>query len=109
MKLSYESIQDRKAWEAAGVTLPKFDWKDMAAPHPEVSTAYTSHVLGCMAEIAQELKCDEDAAVFRRYSEGCRKAYQEMAETAGYSLDTDRQARLVRPLAIALLDGEQTA
>ncbi len=85
------------------------DWKDMAAPHPEVSTAYTSHVLGCMAEIAQELKCDEDAAVFRRYSEGCRKAYQEMAETAGYSLDTDRQARLVRPLAFALLDGEQTA
>ena len=31
MKLSYESIQNRAAWEAAGVTLPKFDWKDMAA------------------------------------------------------------------------------
>lgn len=29
MKLSYESIQNRTAWEAAGVTLPKFDWKDM--------------------------------------------------------------------------------
>ena len=29
MKLSYESIQNRAAWEAAGVTLPKFDWKDM--------------------------------------------------------------------------------
>lgn len=29
MKLNYESIQDRSAWEAAGVTLPKFDWKDM--------------------------------------------------------------------------------
>ena len=31
MKLSYESIQNRAAWEAAGVTLPKYDWKDMAA------------------------------------------------------------------------------
>ena len=31
MKLSYESIQDRAAWEAAGVALPTFDWKDMHA------------------------------------------------------------------------------
>ena len=31
MKLSYESIQNRAAWEAAGVRLPKFDWKDMRA------------------------------------------------------------------------------
>jgi len=29
MKLNYESIQDRTAWEAAGVVLPKFDWKRM--------------------------------------------------------------------------------
>lgn len=31
MKLNYESIQNRAAWEQAGVTLPGFDWKDMAA------------------------------------------------------------------------------
>lgn len=31
MKLSYEGIQDRAAWEAAGVTLPTFDWKEMCA------------------------------------------------------------------------------
>lgn len=31
MKLNCESIQNRAAWEQAGVTLPKFDWKDMAA------------------------------------------------------------------------------
>lgn len=31
MKLNYESIQNRAVWEQAGVTLPKFDWKDMAA------------------------------------------------------------------------------
>ena len=83
------------------------DWKDMVAPHPEVSTAYTSYVLGCMAEIAEELGYTEDAALFRKYSEGSRKAYQAMAETADYSLDTDRQTRLVRPLAFDLLNAQQ--
>ncbi|MBO5078383.1 MAG: family 78 glycoside hydrolase catalytic domain [Oscillospiraceae bacterium] len=84
------------------------DWKDMVAPHPEVSTAYTAYVLGCMAEIAEELHYEEDAALFHRYNDGCKKAYQAMAETADYSLDTDRQARLVRPLAFDLLDEKQT-
>ena len=83
------------------------DWKDMVAPHPEVSTAYTSYVLGCMTEIAEELGQNNDAALFRKYSEGSRKAYQAMAETADYSLDTDRQARLVRPLAFDLLNEQQ--
>ena len=84
------------------------DWKDMVAPHPEVSTAYTSYVLGCMAEIAEELGHSEDAALFCKYSEGSKKAYQAMAETADYTLDTDRQARLVRPLSFDLLDKKQT-
>ena len=84
------------------------DWKDMVAPHPEVSTAYTSYVLGCMAEIAEELGCGDDAALFRQYSEGSKLAYQAMAETVDYTLDTDRQARLVRPLAFGLLDEKQT-
>lgn len=83
------------------------DWKDMVAPHPEVSTAYTSYVLGCMAEIADELGYADDATLFHEYSDGCKKAYQAMAETADYSLDTDRQARLVRPLAFDLLDEKQ--
>ena len=84
------------------------DWKDMVAPHPEVSTAYTSYVLGCMAEIAEVLGHSEDAANFRKYSDGCRKAYQSMAERAAFTLDTDRQARLVRPLAFDLLDEKQS-
>lgn len=83
------------------------DWKDMVAPHPEVSTAYTSYVIGCMAEIAEELGYTEDAALFRKYSKGSRKAYQAMAELSDYSLDTDRQARLVRPLAFDLLNEQQ--
>ncbi len=31
MKLSYQGIQDRAAFEAAGIALPKFDWKAMCA------------------------------------------------------------------------------
>lgn len=84
------------------------DWKNIVFPHPEVSTAYTSYVLGCMAEIAEELGQNNDAALFRQYSEGSRKAYQAMAETPDHSLDTDRQARLVRPLAFDLLNEKQT-
>ena len=84
------------------------DWKDMVAPHPEVSTAYTAYVLSCMAQIAEELGHSEDAARFKECSDGCKKAYQAMAETADLTLDTDRQARLVRPLAFGLLDEKQT-
>ena len=84
------------------------DWKDMAAPHPEVSTAYTSYVLGVMADISKELGHAEDAKRFGRYSEGCKKAYQMLSQKAEYTLDTDRQARLVRPLAFGLLDEDQT-
>ena len=83
------------------------DWKNIVFPHPEVSTAYTSYVLRCMAEIAEELDRGDDASVFRKYSEGSRKAYQAMAETTDYSLNTDRQARLVRPLAFDLLNEQQ--
>jgi alpha-L-rhamnosidase len=61
-----------------------------------------------MAEIAEELEHREDASNFCKYRDGCKKAYQAMAETADYSLDTDRQARLVRPLAFDLLNEEQT-
>ena len=31
MKMNYKSIQAGKEWEAAGVKLPKFDWREMAA------------------------------------------------------------------------------
>ncbi len=31
MKLNYQGIQDKVAWEKAGIKLPSFDWKAMAA------------------------------------------------------------------------------
>ena len=35
MKLSYQGIQDKQAFEAAGIKLPAFDWKTMAAKTEE--------------------------------------------------------------------------
>ena len=85
----------------------KFEWYDFAAPHPEVSTAYTSYMMSLMEEIAKELGYTEDLPNFTQYKEGCKKAYQALVETKDFSLDTDRQAQLVRPLALDLLNEEQ--
>lgn len=84
-------------------------WTDFAQPHPEVSTAYTAWVMGAMEEIASAISRDEDVPLYREYREGCTRAYQALVETPPFSLDTDRQAQLVRPLALHLLDDRQTA
>ena len=86
-----------------------FHWQDFVAPHPEVSTAYTCHVLGLMAKIAKQLGHDADAEEFQGYSDGCKAAYRELVKTEPFKLHTDRQAQLVRPLYFRLLDEEQTA
>ncbi|MBR4906376.1 MAG: family 78 glycoside hydrolase catalytic domain [Clostridia bacterium] len=85
-----------------------FHWQDFVAPHPEVSTAYTCYVLGLMAKIAKKLGHEADAEEFQAYSDGCKAAYRELVKTEPFSLDTDRQAQLVRPLYFDLLDEEQT-
>ena len=86
-----------------------FHWQDFVAPHPEVSTAYTAYVLGLMAKIAARLGYNDDAEEFNRYSEGCKTAYRELVKKDSFGLDTDRQAQLVRPLYLKLLDEEQEA
>ena len=83
-------------------------WKDCAVPHPEVATAYTAHVMDCMAEIEAALGNEAEASAYREFASGCRKSYQALRRTSAYSLDTDRQAQLVRPLAFDLLDKKQT-
>ncbi len=83
-------------------------WTDMVAPHPEVSTAYTSYIMRLMAEIAEYLGKSEDAKLYQKYADKVKLAYQELVETKNYSLDTDRQAQLVRPLYLNLLNKSQT-
>lgn len=86
-----------------------FQWYDFAAPHPEESTAYTYFTLKRVLEAAQILGKPETAqlARIREYSEGARRAYQELVTRKNHTLDTDRQAKLVRPLYMGLLTKEQ--
>ncbi len=84
------------------------DWKDMVFPHPEVSTAYTAYCLRLFAEMAQEIGDTAAAKDYASLSEKIKVSYQAMRRLPEFSLDTDRQAMLVRPLAFNLLDEKQT-
>ncbi|MGN1234470.1 MAG: family 78 glycoside hydrolase catalytic domain, partial [Christensenellaceae bacterium] len=86
-----------------------FKWYDFAAPHPEESTAYTYFTLKHVLKVAEILgkQRDERLDKIEEYSEGARRAYQELVTKKGFTLDTDRQAKLVRPLYMGLLTKEQ--
>lgn len=70
--------------------------------HPEECTAYLYLAMTTMAELADERGEREYAEKLRAAAQRARAAYPAYAE-----LDTDRQAKLVRPLALGLLDGQK--
>ncbi len=84
------------------------NWTDMVLPHPEVSTAYTSYCFRLFAEIAEEMGDMGTASEYADLSEKVKQSYQAIRRLPAFSLDTDRQAMLVRPLAFDLLDADQT-
>ena len=107
-KYAVNAGQSYGEWAEPADVFPN-NWTDMVLPHPEVSTAYTAFVMAHMAEIARELGKEEDAALYRAYHDKVRLAYQAMRHTEQFPLDTDRQAMLVRPLYMNLLDEKDTA
>ncbi len=86
----------------------KMSWTDFVCPPAEVSTAYAAYVMQLMAEIAEKLGKNSDQKKYSLLHEKICKAYQELVEK-DYPLDTDQQARLVRPLYFGLLNEKQTA
>ena len=72
--------------------------------HPEECIAYLHYTLGIMAQISDLLGKEDDAALFAEYSEGAKRAYRKLFFGSG-APDTDRQAKLVRPLALGLCEG----
>ncbi len=62
-----------------------------------------------MAEIAGILEKPEDQERYLTYAQKARRGYRALVSTKKHSLDTDRQAKLVRPLYFNLLDETQTA
>ncbi|MCI1641886.1 MAG: SDR family oxidoreductase [Actinomyces sp.] len=73
--------------------------------HTEVATAYLHYTMKHLAEIAQVIGKHDDVALFTEYADGAKRAYNALFVSGG-TIDTDRQAKLVRPLALGLLDGE---
>ena len=86
--------------------LVPFDVKDVGKPHIEENTAYVAYSLRLLSEMAEHLGYGKDAERFRKYEKGCTEAYRELVRLPQHSLDTDRQAKLVRPLYMGLLDEE---
>ena len=83
-------------------------FKDFACPHPEETTAYIVYMLQTMAEIAEILGKTDDKKRFSEYAEKAKIGYGKLIECPKFSLDTDRQAKLVRPLYMNLLNEEQS-
>ncbi len=83
-------------------------FKDFASPHPEETTAYIVYMLQTMAEIAEVLGKTDDKKRFPKYAEKAKIGYNKLLECPKFSLDTDRQAKLVRPLYMNLLNEEQS-
>ena len=86
----------------------EFSVSDFVSPHPEETTAYIVWLMEVMADIADILNKPDDKAKYLSYAEKVRKGYQALVRTKKHSLDTDRQAKLVRPLYLKLLDEDQT-
>ena len=84
-----------------------FAISDFISPHPEETTAYIVYMLRHMEKIARLLGREEDASLFAEKAELTKLGYRELVKTKKFSLDTDRQAKLVRPIYMDLLDEEQ--
>lgn len=75
--------------------------------HPEETTAYIVLLMERMSEIAAILGHAEDAARYTEIADKVREAYQHLVEAPKFLMDTDRQAKLVRPLHLNLLTEQQ--
>lgn len=108
LKYLYNYGQHYGEW-AEPADVHAMSYKDFMTSRPEEATAYLSYVMGVMVEIAEELNELSDIPLYREYRDGAKAIYQKLVHTEKYQLDTDRQARLVRPLHLHLLDEQDTA
>ncbi len=92
---------------AEPVDVKAFAVSDFISPHPEETTAYIVLLMERMAEIAHTLDKTADAAEYAKTAGQVREGYQALMRSPKFSLDTDQQAKLVRPLYMDLLDEAQ--
>ncbi len=84
-----------------------FAINDFVSPHPEETTAYVVYLLEHMEKIAKILGDSEDEKLYKKYADKVKDGYRALVKSKKFSLDTDRQAKLVRPLYMDLLDEKQ--
>ena len=106
-KYLYNNGQHYGEW-AEPSDVHAMSYKDFIKSQPEVSTAYFSYTMSLMVEIARALGRVEDINLYKDYEAGTKRAYQNLIKEPKFSIDTDRQAKLVRPLYYNLLTKEQT-
>lgn len=71
----------------------------------EVCTAYLHYIMNIMAEVADILGKSAEIHLYNEYAVGAKRAYKWLYLN-GKIPDTDRPAKLVRPLALGLIDDE---
>ncbi len=76
---------------------------ELVRPKQEENTAYLSYSMGLLAEMMEAVGESDEAAECRKYSDGAKKAYQ-CNFVKNQDIESKRQAKLVRPLALGLLD-----
>lgn len=86
-----------------------FSVAEFICPHPEETTAYLVLLMERMSQIAEILGRPVEASLYSDIAGKVRQGYQHLVEAPKHRLDTDRQAKLVRPLHLHLLNREQTA
>ena len=106
LKYLYNCGQHYGEW-AEPSDIHKMDIKDMVKSKPEEATAYLSYIMDIMVEIAQALGRTEVVPLYEEYRDGAKRTYQKLVELPEFSLDTNRQARLVRPLYLDMLNPTQ--
>lgn len=92
--------------EPAG--LHPFSVSDFIFPHPEETTAYTVYLMEHMSRIAGLLGKTDDQRTYADCADRVRRGYQKLVEQPGFSMDTDRQCKQVRPLYMKLLTEDRT-
>lgn len=82
-------------------------FKDFACTHPEETTAYIVYMLETLSKIAEVLGKEEDKTRYLKIAEKVKEGYRHLLRAPKFSLDTERQSKLVRPLYMGLLDEKQ--
>ncbi|MDR1468663.1 MAG: glycoside hydrolase family 78 protein [Spirochaetaceae bacterium] len=89
-------------WLEPGMDMAQYTMHINLHGEPEVATAYLAYGCHLASEMAKQLGNDGDAAFFADTAEKAKNAYRYVFVKEGF-IDSPRQCRYVRPIALDLL------